>query len=133
MPKRPGESDDDRSARGVFFAILKRLQNRAEFFQRAYALQPRVAAVLGPQHDSLFENLFGARNAVEFAAQEMTWRIPPTPIERSEEDFQRRMRYRGIVWEDFADDDEVEPKLDEFRREVETCCRPIVRRRFEKT
>jgi hypothetical protein len=49
MPRMDGETDNDWSRRGSFYAILKRIANNKDFFERIWKLQPRFMAVFKPR------------------------------------------------------------------------------------
>jgi hypothetical protein len=50
MPDIYGSStEEQRSARGPFYAILKRIEANKDFFERAWKMQVRCTALFGPE------------------------------------------------------------------------------------
>src|SRR5260370_30510068 len=53
MPQGYG-SEEERRARGPFYAILKRIEAQKEFFERAWKIQVRCTALFGPNVEEVF-------------------------------------------------------------------------------
>lgn len=121
----PGEAPSERDRRGSYYAKMKRLQYHREFFERAYAMQPRCRALFGAEAEDAFDKLHEARRAIEVACEMLTHHI-----KRPEDDealwFQLRADILGGGG--FAakakEPKRVDKMLEEFRGEVERLCRP---------
>jgi hypothetical protein len=109
----------------VDLARMKRLQFHREFFERAYAMQPRCTALFGVEAENAFNKLHEARRAIESACEMLTHHI-----KRPQDDealwFQLRADILGGGG--FAakakEPKRVDKMLEEFRAEVERLCRP---------
>jgi hypothetical protein len=132
MPRRPGESNDMWNRRGSFYAILKRIEAHREFFERAWKLQVRCAAIFGPKVEETFLLLQKSRREVEVSAG-MLMR-DPEPEHRSADNLRTWESFREDVWALEAQvngrPDRVGSKLTDFRSQIEQLCRPIVDHEF---
>jgi hypothetical protein len=128
MPVIEGESESQRSRRGPFYATLKLIEHSKDFFERAWKLQPRCAAVFGRDTDEIFLLMHRARREIEASAQMLLWDSEGVDRDTLEE-------WRRDVW-DLGDrqrsNDQVGQKLIEFTQRTETLCRPIVDRGFRE-
>lgn len=68
MPAKSGENENDRSTRGSFYAILKRIQQHREFFERAFKLQPKCMAMFGKEAEEIFMLMHQSRRNIEVSA-----------------------------------------------------------------
>jgi len=66
MPRRDREDDGEWNRRGPFYAILKRTQAHADFFERLAKLRPRYMALFGvPAADSVDVRIKGFVEEIE--------------------------------------------------------------------
>jgi hypothetical protein len=123
MPQKPGETEDKRSARGSFYAILKRIQAHREFFERAGKMQAKCSAVLGPEMDEIFLLMHRARGEIQAAA--MMLLRDPEPQNASSANLETWNSLRAAIWEAYGrvakGGDEVGKKLTDFREEWKRC------------
>ena len=68
----PDEDPRERDRRGSYYAIMKRIRFHREFFERAYAMQPRCTALFGEEAEDAFTQLQSARRAIEVACEMLT-------------------------------------------------------------
>jgi hypothetical protein len=120
----PGEDRGERDRRGGYYARLKRIRHHAEFFKRAYAMQPRCAALFGVEAEDAFNKMHKARRWIEVACEMLAH-----DIKRPEDDrdlwFQLRADILGGSVTSLAKEPKrVDNLLEEFRAEVERLCRP---------
>lgn len=132
MPEKGPQNE--RSQRGAFYAVLKRVENNKEFFQRAWELQVECAAIFGPHVETVFLNVQRARREIEVAAQ-MLWETPFSNDDPQNKKLWEEMR--AAVWGEsyaqvFKVEDKVGKLLREFRDGVETLCRPVVGAQYTK-
>jgi len=127
----PGEWEDmpqtgpekERSQRGSFYAILKRVRASRDFFDRAWKIQVRCAAVFGAEVEDTFLLLQKARREVEVSA-EMLYH-DPYPANRTQDNWLQWQRWRNNVWAT-TNDNAVTTQLEGFRKKLEMLCRPIL-------
>jgi len=130
MPVKEGESQEDRDRRGGSYAILRRLNADANYFERVGLFQPKAIAAFGTAAEVAFAHLAKAHDLVNDAAIQLTWQLPVHPENKSEEDFAMRMRLRGHLWAGFRQPDIVEQELVAFRSTMENVFRPVIERQF---
>jgi hypothetical protein len=131
------ESVDRRRAKGSHWAVLKRIDDRKEFFDRLWQLQPTFMAVFGPETEAIFSKLHSARNRIVNSAQTLIVDvgIEYDPKDQEMRNFHRQLRVdtscsRG---EAGREGDTAGKMILEFRNGVEQLARPIVDREFGKT
>jgi hypothetical protein len=134
MPEFPGDTPDQRRQRGQFFAVLKRISNNKEFFEKTWELQAESTAVFGPRAEEAFLLMHRARRQIEVSAG-MLMR-DPHPTNATEENKKLWDRLQCDVWPAWGQvagrTDEVAIKLGDFRKRMEDLCRPIIDRDFAK-
>jgi hypothetical protein len=130
MPIKEGESQEDRNSRGGSYAILRRLNADANYFERVGLFQPKAIAAFGATAEAAFAHLTKAHDLVNDAAIQFTWQLPVNPEKKSKEDFAMRMRLRGHLWAGFQEPDIVEQELVAFRSTMEDLFRPVIERQF---
>lgn len=128
MPRQAGESDDEWNHRGTFYAILKRIDNNRDFFQKVWTLQPRFMAMYGPKTEEIFLQLYEARRFIETSARMLAGKNAANE-ERTEQREKRHNQMEADIW-DLADahgvPDRVGTRLADFRTKIETLCRPLL-------
>ncbi|SRR6266404_7632350 len=75
MPDGYG-TEEQRNARGPFYAILKRIPANKDFFERAWKMQVRCTALFGPQVEETFLLIQRARRQIEVSAERCAPRPP---------------------------------------------------------
>jgi hypothetical protein len=134
MPQEAGNSEQSRQSRGPFYAVLKRIEGQKEFFDRAWKLQVRCAALFGPSLEDTFLLLQKARREVEVSAG-MLYR-DPYPQHNSPDNLATWAEWRSNVWKagsKKAGGDDVTRQHTQFLAEIEAACRPTVDREFKRT
>lgn len=132
MPKFSGDTDDKRAQRGPFYATLRRIEVMKDFFDRGWKLQSRCAAIFGPEMEETFLLVQKARREIEVAA-EMLYRDPHPAVDTLDNRDTWNALHAAVwpVYGKFAKDgDTVGKKLNQFRSEVESACRPVIDREF---
>jgi hypothetical protein len=131
MPEGFG-TEQERNARGPFYAILKRIAAHKDFFERAWKMQVRCTALFSPSVEETFLLMHRARREIEVSAEMLLRDLAPT--HRTEENLKTWDRFRADVWGAhgaFAEGgDLVGQKLTEFRTRMEALCRPIIDRQY---
>jgi hypothetical protein len=130
MAVRKGESAEDRQKRGAYYAILHRMSQQSEFFDRVWLLMPKTMAVFGKNAEEIFQHILMARGLLRMAGLELAYRMPLAPEKKSQEDFNLRVQYREDLWGNEAGDDRVSEHIIAFRKGIEELCKPIVTREF---
>jgi len=78
MPIRESESEDSRASRGSYWAVLKRVYDNKDYFERVWKLQPEVMAIFGEKMEDVFGKMHDARSMVHVASQTLAFDdIPP--------------------------------------------------------
>jgi hypothetical protein len=135
MPNN-NESLDRRRARGSHWTVLKRIDDRKDFFNRLWALQPTFMAVFGPETETIFSKLHGARNRIQYSAGTLISDvgIDHDPSNQDMRNFYRQLRVDISCSRDEAgrEGDAVGRMILEFRSGIEDLARPIVDREFGK-
>jgi hypothetical protein len=115
------------------YAVLKRMNNSHEFFQKVFDIEPKFMAIFGAETEEIFAQLYDAKQMVETSAQAL---YEEARIEHDPSDQQARerlMQLRRTIFASkgkIADDDKVGQKVLEFKRRIEALCRPIVDQTF---
>ena len=129
MPLIPGETDQDRQARGPFYAILSRIDRHKDFFDQLVKLLPRFMAMFGADNENVFIKCFQARRYIEVSASALM-RDTTERGEWNEARRQRRQRYEADIWGLVPDEapelDRVSRLLSEFQTEIRDICSPVV-------
>src|SRR5712664_999358 len=130
------ESAERRKARGSHWTVLKRIDDKKDFFNRLWELQPTFMAVFGPETEAIFSKLHGARNRIEYSSEAL---IDAVGIEHDPSDQEMRNFYRQLRvdtscsrGEAGREGDAVGKMILEFRNGIEELARPIVDREFGK-
>lgn len=133
MPTDFGNAEEQRSARGPFYATLKRLGAYKDFFDRAWKMQVRCTALFGFEVEKTFLLMHQARRKIEVSA-EMLLRNPE-PDYKSQDNIETWNSFRADVWPTYGrlakGGDEVGNMLTEFTNKMEALCRPIIDRQYE--
>lgn len=133
MPKT-GESEDRRRRKGSHWAVLKRMDDRKEYFDRVWAVQPTFMAVFGPETEKIFEKLHRARNRVAASAGALIDEvgIEHDPANQDIRNYLKQLRIDTSCSQGQSgrEGDEVGKMVVEFRSEIEALARPVIDRRF---
>ncbi len=138
MPVRSGETESERSSRGSFFAVRKRIVDYKDFFERAIRLHPKMMAIFGAKAEEPFVKLQRARREIEVSSEMLEWESTrPRRADGSDDELDKQLR--ADIWSGVGDamktkeGDRVGKKLNEFQAEIEELCRPIVDRQYGKS
>lgn len=132
MPESLAQSEEQRSARGPFYAVLKRIEANTDFFERAWKLQVRCTALFGPEVEEIFLLVQRARREVEVSAEMLLQ--DPQPTHKSPDNIETWKGSRADVWSAYGSlakqGDKVGNKLADFKAKLEGLCRPVVDRMY---
>lgn len=131
------ETVERRGLRGSHYAVLKRIDERKDFFERVWATQPSFMAVFGPETEEIFSKLHSARRWIEVSAGALMdeVRIELNPADKEGRALRMQMRRdtscsRG---EAGREGDRVGALVLEFRKGIEKLARPVVDHTFGNT
>ncbi|MFZ1922328.1 MAG: hypothetical protein WAU57_11930, partial [Xanthobacteraceae bacterium] len=135
MPGRSGESEDERSIRGKYFSVMRRIERNSEFFKAAWDIQPRAMALFGTETEEIFRQMHEARRQIEVSAgllyqhfhEEKSRQLTPDTKKL------RKEQLEDIDWAEASavdGGDRIGVKLVAFRTGMEALCRPVVRRGY---
>lgn len=134
MPERMGETEDNRSRRGPYYATFKRIEQNKDFFEQIWHLQPKCMVVFGRQIEESFTKLHKARRHVEVAAQMLAQQIGETLSDHDRSTRELYQQLRRDVWDhgDFEKEkDRVGQLLKDFELELEAAARPILEKEYK--
>ena len=86
--KTAGDDQPSRQQHGPL-AILKRLETRQPFFDKALSLEPKFVAMFGRDKDAIFNRLFSARRQVIVTAETLIEEEENGPPESADSRAQR--------------------------------------------
>jgi hypothetical protein len=135
MPKKDGESENERNRRGPYYAIFKRIQNNKDYFEKAWQLQPRCMAVFGRSVEDTFMKLHKARRTIEIAAQMLAQDIDDRHEPRDSATIELYKQFRRDIWDhgNFEKEkDNVAKLLQEFELELENITKPILSKKYKE-
>jgi len=125
-------TEEQRNARGPFYAILKRIEANKDFFDRAWKMQVRCTALFGPEVEEIFLLMHRARRKIEVSAGMLLH--DPEPTLKSQGNLETWDRFRADVWPAYGHvakgGDEVGQMLSDFKGKMENLCRPIIDREY---
>jgi hypothetical protein len=135
MTRDSGESTDDRSTRGKYFAVMKRIEHNNEFFKAVWNVQPRVMALFGRETEAIFREMHEARRQIEVSAGLLYMHFLDEKGADLTADTKklRKQQLQDIDWAEAsgaADGDRIGAKLTKFQTKMEELCRPIVERGY---
>jgi hypothetical protein len=125
-------SDAEKQRRSGFYAVMKRIRERGEFFDRVLVLLPKFLAVFGKQNEETFLKVLKARNEIYSACESLIWDLGDP--KRGTEEYDLYLQLRANVW---GHESNVvkEPRratkmIEEFQTGIERLCQPFVDREF---
>ena len=129
MPKLANETDEQWGKRGPYYAVRKRIVDNKDFFERAFKLQPRCMALLGPKVEHIFMLMHQARRRIEVSSEMLAWKVhnPTGPMQEQNPGWWDQLRID--IWHTDGmpiEKDTVGRMLLDFRSQMEALCRPIV-------
>jgi len=134
MPDSYG-NEEERNARGPFYATLKRIEANKDFFERAWKMQVRCTALFGSEVEEIFLLMHRARREIEVSAG-MLLRDPQPTLKR-QDNLETWNQFRADVWPAYGQlakgGDKVGKKLSEFKSKMEKLCRPIINQEYGKS
>jgi hypothetical protein len=126
-------NDQTSQQQGGPYAVLKRMEAKQPFFDKALSLEPKFVAVFGRDKDGIFELLFSARRQVIVTAETLI-EDDRIGLPENAETRAQRVKWRKQIFASpgtVDPEDEVGRLLQRFRDEIEKLCRPIVNRSFK--
>jgi hypothetical protein len=136
LPLWPGETEEQREARGPYAAILFRIDRNKDFLDRLFRLQPRFMAMFGTEREKTFLKCYQARRFIEVSAAALM-RDVGRQREWNEERQKRRERYEADIWGSTDDEnpelDRVSRLLQEFQTSIINLCEPVAASRRSPT
>ena len=136
MPVKPGESEHQRSERGSYYAVARRVSQNKDFFERAFKLQPKCMAMFGKEAEDIFMLMHRARRAIEVSSQTLAWKV--SQYQHREAPDHNAAFYeqcRRDIWDHAnfePEKDQVGSLLKEFRERMEKMFQPIIGTDFKK-
>jgi hypothetical protein len=134
MENKNGESSEERRQRGSYYAILRRLTQKFDFFDRIWRIQPKFMSVFGEETEIIFDQFHEARALVTTAARALTYKLPLNPKIPTEADYDlveiARDQYREDLW-GRTENDRVEIALRSFREGIEKRSRAVIDRTYK--
>jgi hypothetical protein len=115
------------------YAVLKRIDNSAEYFERVEKIEPKFMAIFGADKEEIFALLYDARMQVGASAQAL---YDEMSYADDRMDVEARERARKLRADVFASPGEIKPedavgqKIREFQNRIEVLCRPIIDEEF---
>lgn len=116
-----------KEARDRAFVPMERYNKHRSTFSKLYSLKYRFVAYFGKDAAAPFDDLRGILNEIFLAARRLSryWSIESgTPM--TEEQVKKRDMSEAIIWEDEAEEDQINPKLDHIIEQMERMCREFV-------
>jgi hypothetical protein len=117
------------------YAVLKRIEKSAEFFERVRKIEPRFMAVFGAETEQIFAQLYSARTQLEAAVGQL-FEMGRIEYDKDDEFTDGQIRelkeliYRGPT--ETKEKDKIGDLTDGFRTRIEAICRPIVDHQYGK-
>jgi hypothetical protein len=129
MAEIAGESEDEKTRRGSFYAALHRIEQNREYFEHVWELQPKFMAVFGKETEEIFLLLHTARKDIEVACEMLMYHFKEPDMAKDDE---RKLwvDLRRAIWSsngaNAKEADPVGTKLEQFRTRIEALCRPVL-------
>lgn len=118
------------------YAVLKRIAESDEFFERVSKVEPKFMAIFGAATTDIFSALYRARLKVQTAAEAL---FDEYELEQDPSDSEARLRLVNLRKDIFSSpgelrsDDQAGQNVREFQVGIERLCRPIVDAEFGST
>jgi hypothetical protein len=135
LEKVPKESEEEWNKRGRYFAVLKRIEERKDFFDRVWKLQPRFMAAFGPETEKIFEYLHTSVREIEVACRMLAKEEVGNKLKDDLWGSETLAQMRHDVWDvggKQAKEGRVTRQLDVFRENIERICRPMLDRQYAR-
>jgi hypothetical protein len=100
-PETLGDTEDMRRQPGSFYAVLTRIENNKDFFERAWKAQVRCGALFGQEAEDAFLLMQKARRQVEVSAQMLA--RDPFPQVNTNDNKLTWERFRADVWSGYGE------------------------------
>jgi hypothetical protein len=134
MPKWENETEAQRNARAPYYAILFRINQHKDFFDRLFKIQPRFMALFGATTEEIFMSCHKARRTIQVSAG-MLMRVGQSDEKWNENRQRQRDQWEADVWEGMDDVVENSPEarrvsleIEKFQEGIITICTPIAER-----
>jgi hypothetical protein len=116
-----------KEARDRAFVPMERYNKHRATFSKLYSLKYRFVAYFGKDAAAPFDDLRGILNEIFRAARRLAryWSIESgTPM--TEQQVKKREMSEAIFWEDEAEKDPINPKLDRLVNDIEARCKKVI-------
>jgi hypothetical protein len=130
VPPLAEESEKHKRHRQSFYAVLKRIEASNDYFARVWKLQPKFIAVFGDRTERIFDQLHRARSDIEAVASTVVFENEPS--DRTDRSYREQSRayVENVFGSVRGTPDPVNEKLDNFRKEMDALCLPVVDRTY---
>lgn len=129
LERQPGETEAAFQARKNASVVFVRYAQHKELFSRLYAMRYRFMAQVGPDKAKPFQDIHEVLVSIQSAASALArlWPRDNFPNETAQATHQKMVEeYERIFWEGLAEDDPINPKLDQIVKDVESICRAVI-------
>lgn len=127
-------SPQEAQRRSSFYAVMKRIGEHKDFFERVIVLLPKFLAVFGKSNEDVFLKVLQAKNHIHGACEVLMWDIPDP--RRDNEEWGLSLQMRSDIWghdsSGVKEPRRVTQMLEDFQNGIENVCRPFVDREFGK-
>lgn len=116
-----------KEARDRAYVAIERYNKHREKFSKLYSLKYRFVAYFGRDAAAPFDDLRGILNQIFLSARRLAryWAVESgTPL--TEEQVRKRETNEAIFWEDEAENDPINPKLDQIIERMEGICKGFI-------
>lgn len=115
-----------RRAAGPYYAILRRIDQNKDYFDRIWKMQPRFMAVFGKDTADIFKQLHQARRNIEVSAEMLMEDVIRGVLDK---DVNFRKELKADIWGG-RKNDKIAPLIDAFVAGVEKHCQPVIAHRY---
>ena len=116
-----------KEARDRAYVAIERYNEHRERFSKLYSLKYRFVAYFGKDTATPFDDLRGILNQIFLSARRLAryWTIESgTPL--TAEQVKKREMNEAIFWEDEAENDPINPKLNQIIERMEGMCKELI-------
>ncbi|MBN4054819.1 hypothetical protein JYT87_03830 [Nitrospira defluvii] len=130
ITKEERESDEDFEARKKASIVFKRYNDYQILFNKIHAMRYRFMAQIGKDKAKPFDDLRGIVNKIMLSARMLArlWvrDYYGTDEKQREKHWENIHRNETIFWDNFDDEDPINPKLNALITEIESTCQSII-------
>jgi hypothetical protein len=127
--KTDHESQAQFDARRNASVVFKRYNEHQELFNKLHAMRYRFMAQIGVEEAQPFEELRKITNEITGAAMILARLWPRDHFRTKEQQKNHRNqieKYEAVFWEGLADDDPINPRVEEQIAKMESTCKAII-------